>query len=257
MYFLNNRKKKIVFGWNAKCACNHVKIIFNYYSDNRRLHPHGAIHSGTQNPLPPNHDHYKIVMFIRDPFRRLVSAYIEKYCKREANKDYALLPYEKKRTFRKFVDEFYKQFNEYKKQGHSRFQSINYHHFAPQLDRPYKPCNVEKMFDIRGIDYNYLNKLFNKEIPNEIIERKALHYVDYKDTKKYVYDTDYPEYVSTNWKKDNTANDWSKQKNDNVPTYEYFYDEDIKNKVAEIYKQDLDFFKENGFDFCEELKVNK
>ena len=36
---------------------NHIKIIFNYYSGHQILKPHGAIHHGSQRPLPKNHRH--------------------------------------------------------------------------------------------------------------------------------------------------------------------------------------------------------
>ena len=108
MNYIINEEKKVVFGWSAKCGCNFVKLIFNYLSGKGITHKMGikdkdgiGLHEGTYLPLPDNHHKYKIILFIRDPYQRLVSGYVEKYTE---NREPARmkkwdLPWDKKRTF--------------------------------------------------------------------------------------------------------------------------------------------------------------
>ena len=70
MFFIINEEKKIIFGWSAKCGCSHVKKIIHYLKngqiDNKIHNPKSEI-----NILPDNIDNYEIILFIRNPYKRL------------------------------------------------------------------------------------------------------------------------------------------------------------------------------------------
>lgn len=39
MYFLLGEKYKVLFGWNPKCGCTHIKMIRNYFEmDSSDIH---------------------------------------------------------------------------------------------------------------------------------------------------------------------------------------------------------------------------
>ena len=77
MFFLKDDKNKVVFGWSAKCGCSHIKMIYKYLSKNN-INFHTR-HRRTMFRLGFIDDNYTIILFIRNPFIRLVSAYLEKY----------------------------------------------------------------------------------------------------------------------------------------------------------------------------------
>jgi len=247
MFFLINKEKKIIFGWSAKCGCNFVKMMFTWLSGDKRIKRMGAkgygIHADTYNSFPHDHNEYKIILFIRDPFQRLVSSYVEKYASnflktKARNPKWPQLSYTKKKTYRRFVNELHM----------NGFQNINLHHFTPQLSEkwPDEEFNIHKIYDIQNIDYDYLNELFGIQLPEEIIGVRGPHYINYSDSiQSRVCDVVYPVYMYANLGKSK------------IPTYEYFYDQELKDKVAEFYKKDLDFFKTNGFDYYEKLKIDE
>jgi hypothetical protein len=90
-----------------------------------------------------------------------------------------------------------------------------------------------KVYDISSIDYDFIEKLYNKKITDDVKYRKQGHErvkfgVSYD---KYVGDLDMDTYY--NYDID----------------IKYFYNEETKKKVHEFYKKDLDFLYEMGIDY--------
>ena len=129
-------------------------------------------------------------------------------------------------TFTKFVNELIK--NDY--------LMIDKHHFTPQTTESFniKIVNSKsiKCYDIHNIDYKYIETLYNKKIPDNILNKKFGHETSIKSKfdKKFVYDVnmDYIEY--------------------GIDT-QYYYNDDLKKKVYNFYKQDWVFFKKMGIDY--------
>lgn len=212
MFFSVNNKKKIVFGWSAKCGCTHVKRCFNYYTGIKTT---GSIHINSYNPLPNNHNEYTIILFIRNPYKRIVSGFLHKYL---IGKWRLTTP----KTFENFV-------NELDKNG---LLKIDKHHFTPQLSERYVDnMKLHKIYDIENIDYNYLDILFDKKLPKELYSFKGYRNKYSQDNNRYVYNLEFREFSS------------------NIPTYKFFYNQDIKNKVYKFYKRDFEFLKKKGFDY--------
>jgi hypothetical protein len=77
MHFLVDLKKKVIFGWSAKSGCSHVKNLFFYLTKgtiNNKLHNGGESHN-----LPDNIEEFIIFLFIRNPYKRVVSGFLDKY----------------------------------------------------------------------------------------------------------------------------------------------------------------------------------
>jgi len=226
MYFLIDSINKIIFGWNAKCGCSHVKTIFYFFENNNanRIHiPKEYIAI-----LPDDIENYKTVIFIRNPYKRIISGMLDKYKK---NGQYRNKWFKNETiTFSKFVNEVIK----------NNYNVIDYHHFQQQTSEKYSKnifkSKTIKFFDIEHIDYTYLEELYNKKIPYNILTKKFGHerskVVDVnKIITNPVYDSNIDEILDCNI------------------DIQYFYNEDIKNKIYQHYKNDFILFKEQGFDY--------
>jgi hypothetical protein len=91
-----------------------------------------------------------------------------------------------------------------------------------------------KCYDIKNIDYNYIEELYNAKIPETILTKKEGH-----ERKNYgesidhlVYDLEMTDYYNFNVKS------------------KYFYNEELKNRVYNFYKNDFIFFNEMGLDYA-------
>ena len=123
---------------------------------------------------------------------------------------------------------------------------INKNHFIPQKDEEFDKDKIYKskslkVFNLEEIDYDYIEKLFNIKIPIKLINFKGNHI-------RKTYDDLFNSNVS--------FLDMNKYLNKNVPL-ENFYNEDIKSKIYEFYKNDFLFFKKNGIDYTNTLILNK
>lgn len=226
MFFLIDNKQKVIFGWSAKCGCSHVKKLFYYLSKDIDI---DIVHSNRQkNNLEKIIDlsEYNIIIFVRNPYERLVSGFLDKY---SPNGEYVKTWIkDEPLTFRNFVNEIY----------NNKFKIINEHHFTNQLSEGwnYRLANHEKLFvlDIKSINYKLLERLYSKRIPDNIMNFRGDHVnnkpkVDLQDKK--VYDLLQTEYQDVR------------------PITRNFYNEDIKNQVNEIYKGDFYFFKFYGLSY--------
>lgn len=223
MYFLVDKEQKVIFGWSAKCGCTHVKKLWYFLHDIKV----GNLHHNTYHSLPDNVNEYTILIFTRNPYKRLVSGFLDKYrvggkFRRRWNK--------KEIKFNDFVNELFK----------NNWKLFDRHHFCPQTSEKYDDIifdsRVLKFYDICKIDYSYIEKLYNKKIPASVIHFRGDHARQSKieSHMSYVYNLDMDEYY-----------------NSNVET-KYFYNEELKNKVYKFYEKDFDLFYRNGIDYINE-----
>lgn len=242
MYFLLDFQRNIIFGWSAKCGCSHVKNLFHFLQNNRihnlitdlSLHEEyneWLVHNETYNSLPMFIPHTtKILLFIRNPYKRLVSGFLNKY--NPKNNLYFIEWKKNKLTFRLFVEELIE----------NNFKMINEHHFTPQLSELWddEKLNTRKniLIDIENINYEYIEKLYEKKIPREILNYKGITNI-VKPNKLFselklqgnISDMELIDYV------------------DFEVEYNLFYDDDLKKKVYNFYKKDFDYFEKNDIHY--------
>ena len=149
MYFLKDEKRKIMFGWSAKCGCGTIKQMF-YFLQNGKLD--NPIHLPDEYKIKnfDGDEDYLIVLFIRNPYERLVSGYLDKY-KKIPTGNYRWRD-DKELTFKNFVNELFQ----------NAFKTIETHHFIPQIsynwDDKIKNHKNMLIFDIANIDYGIFRK---------------------------------------------------------------------------------------------------
>lgn len=234
MHFLVDKSKKIIFGWSAKCACTLVKKIFFYFRDNKIIsfphHPNVI----DRHELPKDLNNYDVVIFSRCPYKKILSGFLDKYKK---NGEFRHIWKDSLLTFNNFVNELIK--NDWK--------MVEKHHFTPQTSEKFtlnllKSKSI-KFFDIENIDYSYIENLYKKKIPSEILTQKMGHErVNFikkdKVITEFVYDKHMDEISDCNI------------------DIKYFYNQDIINKVYNFYKEDFNFFKNNGIDYTNSSFLN-
>lgn len=224
MIFLVDTNKQIIFGWSAKCGCSHIKYIYWFLKTDNLVNP---IHTEKDNnKLPIDIQNYTTIIITRNPYIRIVSGFLDKYDKngqlRRFWKDSFL-------SFSKFVDKVIKY----------DWKTIDKHHFTPQtsenFDKKILLSKIIKFYDIGNIDYEYIEKLYNKKIPECVINKTQGHERKFRVKStgydKYVYDLNIDDYI--NYSID----------------IKYFYNEEIREKVFNFYITDFNFFKENGIDY--------
>jgi len=171
-------------------------------------------------PLPKDTENYTILLFSRNPYKRLVSGFLNKY---STNGEYRSRWNKKTITFSNFVDEL----------TNYNWNVIDRHHFYPQTggffdkNRISKSKNV-RFFDIENIDYKYIESLYGKQLPESVLncknERKK------RDTifQGKLYDTEMSIYEDYN-----------------IP-FQKFYNKEIIDKVYKYYKNDFIYFGYTG-----------
>lgn len=225
MYFILDNSKKIIFGWTPKCGCSHFKriiwFLINGNEDNE-------FHTNRDyNNLPDDIENYTVIIIGRNPYKRVVSGFLDKYRDNENTMNY----YKKRWNcetieFSTFINELIK----------NNWEKVDSHHFLPQTSEKFDIC-VNKsnliVYDIENIDYHYIEKLYNTKIPDTLLKYKGNHSRDIfiKFFEGSVYDLDMKLYANYNI------------------TLKQFYNEEIKNKVYEFYKNDFLFFKESGINY--------
>ena len=226
MHYLVNDKNKIIFGWSEKCGCSHVKNLFYFFQTNNIQND---IHKGKDcKSLPKNITDYNIILFIRNPYKRLVSGFLDKY---KEGGQYRNRWNHSTITFSKFVDELIGD----------NWKIVERSHFIQQTRERFNinlitTSKCFKIYDIENIDYTYIEELYGTKIPQEVLNFKGGHIrknyalLEY-DKDQYVYDLDLKIYF-----------------NYNVPLTK-FYNEEIKFKVYNFFKNDFIFFKQYGFDY--------
>lgn len=232
MYFLISHKKKVIFGWSAKCACSFIKRYF-YQLNNINDENIIDIHIGSHGILNFDYSSYKIIIFVRDPYKRLVSAFMDKYVKKKYTINIKNL------TFNKFINLI----------DRSGLKFIEKHHFTPQFSEAFKgEIQIHKIYDIKNIDYVYINSLFGMNLDISKISR-----ADNNDNHKTIY----------NYEKNMVAYNISIEYLNDMkekPHYKCFYNHDIKQKVDKFFAIDIQNLKKihlltknNDFDYNFEL----
>ena len=227
MYYLIDNKNLIIFGWSAKCGCTHIKSIY-YFLQNDKISKINVHRKNTYNKLSNDIlnsiENYTTIIFCRNPYERLVSGFLDKY---KMNGQFRYKWPDKNIQFNKFV----------KKLGNWKY--IDKHHFTPQTTEAFNNkiinSKIIKCFDIQNIDYDYIEKLYNKKIPIELIEFRGGH-----SRNKINRDLEFNKYVF--------AINMAEYYDYKLET-KYFYNDELKQQVFNFYKNDFLFFSKFGLDY--------
>ena len=228
MHFVVDQDNKIIFGWSAKCGCSHVKYIYWFLKTGNLTN---KIHSEkSRNPLPNDIQNYTTLLFTRNPYERLVSGFLDKYARpkgkyRNRWKDPVL-------SFSLFVDKLVAK----------DWKTIDKHHIGPQTEEAFdKRIFLSKhirVYDIKNIDYRYIEHLYNKQIPEGVINKTFGHERRLRVKENVLYDT----YVY-----DLPVEDYFQHSVD----IKYFYNEEIKQKVYDFFVNDFTMCNEYGIDYTQ------
>ena len=167
---------------------------------------------------------YTTIIIGRNPYKRIISGFLDKY---SINGGCRPLWKYKFITFSRFINELLK--NDWK--------MIDKHHFTPQttekFDKKILLSKCIKCYDIENIDYNYIEELYNIKIPEILLNKKEGHErKNYElSYNNYVYDLRMMVYYNFN------------------VDLKYFYNQQLKNKVFNFYKNDFIFFRNLGIDY--------
>ena len=227
MYYLVDINRQIIFGWSPKCGCSHIKNMYWFLQTGNlknKIHTQKDV-----NRLPNDIQNYTTIIITRNPYKRIVSGFLDKYAKQG---QYRHLWKEKDLflSFSQFVNKVIK----------SDWNIIDKHHFTPQttgyFDKKILLSKNIKFYDICNIDYQYIEQLYNIKIPECVINNKGTHErnlrIKIKESyNKNVYDLHIDDYI------------------DYDVDIKYFYNEEIREKVFNFYIEDFNFFKENGIDY--------
>jgi len=239
MYFITDINKKLIVGWSAKAGCTHIKNILSYlfqkkYPTYKFIYEEKikkddkltAIHSifDIKN-LPTVIDDYRIILIVRDPYKRLVSGFIDKYS--FYNNLYSYWDPSVLLTFSNFVNEIEKD----------DWKHIEPHHFQPQTsqafeDRILRHTNLT-IYDLENIDYSIFESIYNIKIPSDILSYRGSHI---QKGEKWSKSHIVSEVVASHY-------------NQFYIPYTYFFNKEIKEKVYHIYKKDFTLLHQYGFHY--------
>ena len=230
MHFLIDNNLKLIFGFSAKCACSTIKTIFlenTTDNDLRQIYlEKGDMHfcETYTYSLPKDISSFKIILFIRNPYKRIVSGVIQKYSRSETGCQHLWKQPLKKLTFYNFINTMILE---------GLGKTIDEHHFTPQTTEKWDDRLLEHkdvlVMDIEHINYNILNNLFKtNNIVNIVIN---------------------PEMIGNKNIIDNAWNIQIDELKKMKPDYKCLYNDEIKNKIYHLYKKDFEIFKKLGFDY--------
>lgn len=222
MYFCPFAKEKILFGWSAKSGCTHVKYIYWFLRGKQFKSPDDVHTKQTYRTFLPAFKDYKVILFVRNPYKRVVSAFQYHYgfSKRRLRKNMVSVP----KTFKNFCEVL---------DVHG-LDGVNTHHFAPQFREAWVPTIVPtKIFDIEAIDYAWLEDLFGKSIPQEVREVRGSH--THRPTKEPKDEIAY-------------SKPYEVTKDIRYPI-NAFYNEKLKATIDRIYGIDFSYLKSFGFTY--------
>ncbi len=230
MFFLVDHTNCIIFAWSAKCGCSHIKNMFWFLTLTNQDYMKCKIHNDKEKmKLPDNIEDYTLIITLRNPFKRIVSGFLDKY---KPNGQYKKKWKHPEITFSIFVNEVV-----------INSSMIERHHFCPQTTEHYNEEHLMrakyiKVFDIENIDYKYIEKLYNIEIPDSVIKFKGRLWENVRDKDSLltwgggnVYDDEMETYISFN-----------------VP-YTNFYTPHIKEQVTTYYNKDFTLANKFGINY--------
>ena len=231
MNYAYSQKYNYVIGWSAKSGCTYFRQLFlELHKDELDYIPPSNWHNLEKDfPIPKNIDSINKIIICRNPYKRVVSMFTNKYC---GPAPIAILQNKfklDKITFRNFV----KKLAYFKIQNklncidhHIKEQTFNFnkkHAYIIRLEEfDENIINIYKSLNLQPLIPNIKNFLNNDTCKN--ITKKNNETV-------YVYDKEYDI--------NNTL----------FPDYKYFYDIELLDLVYKIYENDFIIFNYKKYSF--------
>ena len=230
MHYLIDEKNKIVFGHSAKCACSHLKKIFAWYAG-MNFESNFKLNLFSYKGLKDmEHDvsEYTLIYFIRNPYKRAVSSFVnvhhgnhkiqtEKLCLIHNMPPNLVITYSP--SFISYLSVISLLPN----------NSLEHHHAPQTREKFIEGVSPNKVFDIESIDYDYLNNLYGKTLPDEYKGKvNSSEYQESSENNAYISYHKLPK---------------------PCPNYRTFYTPATKELVERLYEKDFKLFKEWEFDY--------
>jgi len=246
MLFLVSDKLKIIVGWTPKCACTTIKKWFfdTLGVEFKNVHQ-GSFDSQYKLTVDQNsniknqlnkYNKYTKVLFIRDPYKRMVSGYINKVVKEDTS-------YKKNRNFRNFKSFVYNHDKTFALDGYLA------HHFNPQTLGQFKYFKSMKWEWDFVIDIESMNdgiKEVNKVLGTNVIPSDRAHpknTTHYQDDPSKINKAHLKPYYLTPQKLKTL------EVKNKLPPYNFFYNKDLIKACESIYSQDFKYFKSLGITY--------
>ncbi|MEQ8662956.1 MAG: sulfotransferase family 2 domain-containing protein [Gammaproteobacteria bacterium] len=228
MFYLVDNEKKFLIGWSAKSGCTAIKRWYvnarGLGVSNKEVHKvigYGDTEYTSIDRRPYSlYDEYTKICIIRDPFKRLISGYVNKYVVEEAYK-------QTWGTFEEFVDVLMKD---------RWYRRVDRHHFSPQTAEAFKK------FVRRGWSWNLVLDI--GELNDRIDEINRL--TGLSGTLEHPNKTEYRKQESLTKPAYQMSNDEIKATR---PGYQYFYNEELVEKVRRRYDSDFVHFESWGITY--------
>lgn len=181
------------------------KVVENFLVSNRVNNIHCLIAGSLRRIELDFASRYRNVLFVRDPFKRFVSGFMDKHIEGFFTKEFRPI---------NFLD------------ASRNIRKLDRHHFSLQTSVAFLPnLRYEKVFDISAVDYEYLSSLLGMRVDQRAIN-KSNPYVGECPAELHL----------------NPYEELSTMKaSGNLPDYYCFYDEESKRLVEEHYKRDIEF----------------
>jgi len=231
---LINHEYKFIIFWNAKCGCSTLKDHFLYITyGTPSPHPIDEVNKiggamlreCPKSELYTKYADYVKIIVVRNPWKRLVSYYTSKIC------------HIVKENYGPSDEHSYYRLNKIKV-GTPSFKELILK--LNQLDKYRFEHHLELQTEnIEDIDFNYIINI--SQINNDLKKVfRELNIRNIPDTSKKwplditPYSRNLNEYVY-NYK----PADFNVY---NVPSYKYFYNDELKDTIANIYREDIERF---------------
>jgi len=230
--FLVSHKYKFLLGWSAKCGCSSVK---KWYLDvhNIKLPADGNTHkligygdtefSNIDWGRPERYQNYGKFLVVRDPYRRLVSGFVNKYVNDEFKTD----------GWGSFAEFLAILAND------TEFERIDLHHFPPQFTEEYSQFSQHFSFDFTArlehlqVGLDTISKTTGAPKPNAGVVNKS-KYAPFAEPTKDI----------SIWSMERLKKHWG-----NLPHPDKFYTHSLIKQVEVIYKKDFESLKQLGIEY--------
>lgn len=223
MYYLVSDQQQLIIGWSAKAACTTLKYYF-LKKHNQPLNDINILHKLCWEKYRPElnelYTTYKKALFIRNPYTRVVSFFLDRYVPDGADLG-AMGLY----TFEMFVNYI-----------HSHGIVFDQHHLELQtehMDRFDKlSFKWDNIYRIESITKELLESLLQVPV-DELFLGPHLNIKHASHRAVFAcYNLSYSELMLL-------------KENNVLPAYQYFFNADLKSKIRSIYKKDFEFFEKN------------
>lgn len=213
--FVDN-PNKVCFWFSPKCGCTFVRKLYCYYT--------GSFANPAKfSSIIENYTYYIHILFTRDPYKRIISGFLDCYVQNEKYPDFM-----HNLTFSTFLNDL--ETND--------FENVDGIHFQKQLSDFYsEEVKFDKIYDIENIDYTYLDSLFQLKVNPQILKafRISGHHIKYD-----------PKLILPNVSNIKTED---LRKLSAYPARETFLIPENKEKIYQYYKDDIEFFDGHGITY--------